>query len=139
MSAKPVTRAEYERLCGEVKALAAELATLRRSFIRSEILQRTSRQALADDKLSDTKALYKTKLTLAAAKKWRRETQAALSKYKLTSADFAEAVNVRPNTLRSYLYGSNHRVPLEVAKRTRGMLALIADNIEKTQKKTLKK
>ena len=129
----------FRALEEKVERLTSELAALRTSFSCSEIMQRATRQAIANDTTSDTKSIYKAKLTLPAARKWRKETKAELKKYKLTAADFAEAVNVRPNTLRSYLYGSNHRVPLEVAKRTRGMLSLISENIEKTQKKTLKK
>ena len=121
--------ADLRSLEEKVERLTSELATLRT----------TMRQAIANDTASDTKSIYKSKLTLTAARKWRKETKAEMKKYKLTAADFADSVNVRRTTFNSYLYGSNHRVPLEVAKRTRGMLALIAENIEKTNKKTNKK
>ena len=131
--------ADLRSLEEKVERLTSELATLRTTFARSEIMQRAMRQAIANDTASDTKSIYKSKLTLTAARKWRKETKAEMKKYKLTAADFADSVNVRRTTFNSYLYGSNHRVPLEVAKRTRGMLALIAENIEKTNKKTNKK
>lgn len=123
----------------KVERLTAELATLRTTFARSEIIQRSARQAIADDMTRDKKTIYKTKLTPAAARKWRKETKAGLKKYKLTAADFADSVNVSRSSFCSYLYGLKHSVPQEVAKRTRGMFALIAEHIEKTNKKTTKK
>lgn len=135
MSAKTVTRTEFERLCGEVETLAADLSTLRTTWKRAKILQQARAEAIAADKSRDVHELYQAKMTLKAAERWRKQTARKLKLHGVTAKAFAEAIGVRPKTFLSYLYGRKHRVPVYVSQQSDNLFTELAQKPEKSTKR----